>query len=90
MGCTCGYWNAEMLKLPEPDCPNYLEDRDEMHKAVEALTDDERFLMAIHLKQCTNKDQDWACCEEERWSLACWATAEQLADALLMTFGILK
>jgi hypothetical protein len=61
-----------------------------MHQAEKLLTKEQRFLMAIHLKELTVKNQNWSCCEGEDWSLTCFATAAQRAEAFLHILNLWK
>ena len=100
-GCTdpkCDYRKAMHLHkngvvaFPEsysiPRFPDYPNDLNAMHEAEMTLTNEQRFLLAIHLKEMTNRGQFWSCCEEEQWSLACYATAAQRAEAFLRTLNL--
>ena len=73
-------YDEPVTKHPAP-LPDYFSSLDEMHKVIMLLTEDQRFEIARILKVEASKNQYWSGNEDENWSLACWATAEQQFEA---------
>lgn len=85
MGCVCGYDSKDVIRLEEPDCPDYLNDLNAIHEAEKVLTPEQQIEYGrqlvkhvIGLNSVMVMRETFDCVH---------ATAAQRAEALLRTLG---